>query len=64
MLSSHHFGASVSLTLSLLEFKERNGAKYSKKVIEDSKRLAVNLHNYGFDVKTHRDDLHLGTKFG
>ncbi|OUA56164.1 hypothetical protein [Bacillus thuringiensis] len=51
MLSSHHFGGVVSLALALLEFKERNGAEYSKKVIENSKRLAVNLHNYGFDVK-------------
>ncbi|ANV74419.1 aminotransferase class V-fold PLP-dependent enzyme [Bacillus cereus] len=51
MLSSHHFGGVLSLALALLEFKECNGTHYAQQVIANSKKLAANLNQYGFDVK-------------
>ncbi|UOE58272.1 hypothetical protein HPB58_12985 [Priestia filamentosa] len=53
MLSSHHFGNVLSLALSLMEFKEKDGREYAKNIVENSKRLATTLKKFGFDVKGH-----------
>ena len=51
MVSSHHFGTVASLGIALLEFKEMGGEKYTKQIIKNSKILAENLYDYGYDVK-------------
>lgn len=51
MISSHHFGAAMSLALSLWEFKNTGGAQYAKLLVENAKALASELDKIGFTVE-------------
>lgn len=50
MISSHHFGSTISLAIALVEFKAF-GTAYIKRIIENGKALATYLDDLGYDVK-------------
>ncbi|CAM4433919.1 hypothetical protein PATA110616_15515 [Paenibacillus tarimensis] len=49
LISSHHFGASASLGIALLEFKE-HGQAYSRGILRNARYMASCLDRYGFKV--------------
>jgi len=51
MISSHHFGAAISLAIALLEFKECGGADYASNVVRNAKELGRRLHERGIAVE-------------
>jgi glycine/serine hydroxymethyltransferase len=50
LISSHHFAASVSLGLSLLEFRDCGGQRYASQIVANANRLAGALVERGLDV--------------
>lgn len=50
MISSHHFGSTISLAIALVEFKQQ-GASFVKQIVTNSKALAACLDALGYDVK-------------
>lgn len=51
LLSSNHFGSTISLALSLLEFFETGGEKYAQQIVVNAKTFAKKLYELGCDVK-------------
>ncbi|WP_270166472.1 hypothetical protein [Paenibacillus sp. SYP-B4298] len=49
LISSHHFGATASLGIALMEFKE-HGAAYSRSILRNARRMAACLDHYGYVV--------------
>jgi glycine hydroxymethyltransferase len=50
LISSHHFAATVSLGLALLEFRDHGGREYAHAVVGNTRRLGRRLHELGFAV--------------
>ena len=50
MVSSHHFGATLSLALALLEFKHCGGERYTAQVVENTRRFGAALDRRGMDL--------------
>lgn len=51
LISSHHFAATLSLGLALLEFRDFGGARYARDVVANTSRFAANLHGSGVLVE-------------
>jgi glycine hydroxymethyltransferase len=47
LISSHHFAATVSLGLALLEFRDYGGREYARAIIENTHRFGQRLHELG-----------------
>jgi glycine/serine hydroxymethyltransferase len=47
LISSHHFAATVSLGLALLEFRDYGGREYAQAIIENTARLGRRLAEHG-----------------
>lgn len=50
-ISSHHFGATLSLAIALLEFKHCGGARYAAYVVRNTQELGRHLYQWGLDVE-------------
>jgi glycine/serine hydroxymethyltransferase len=50
MLSSHHFAATISLGIALLEFRDFGGERYARSVVENTRSFARALDRCGVDV--------------
>ncbi|WP_141588806.1 hypothetical protein [Myxococcus sp. AB056] len=50
MVSSHHFGATVSLALALLEFKHCRGEQYAAQVVLNTRRFGAALDRLGLEL--------------
>jgi glycine/serine hydroxymethyltransferase len=50
-ISSHHFGATVSLAIALLEFKHCGGARYAANMVRNTQELGRHLYQSGLDVE-------------
>jgi glycine/serine hydroxymethyltransferase len=51
LISSHHFAATLSLGLALLEFRDFGGARYARDVVANTRRFAEHLHRHGVPVE-------------
>lgn len=51
MISSHHFAATLSLGIALLEFKECGGDVYAANVVRNTRELGRCLHQLGIGVE-------------
>ncbi|WP_214324850.1 helix-turn-helix domain-containing protein [Nonomuraea sediminis] len=51
LISSHHFGATLSLGLALVEFRDFGGPGYARAVLDNTRRFARNLHERGLPVE-------------
>ncbi len=50
LISSHHFGAVLSLGLALAEFRDLGGAEYAGRVVANTRRFGGLLHDRGLPV--------------
>jgi glycine hydroxymethyltransferase len=50
LISSHHFAATVSLGLALLEFRDHGGREYAHAIIENTRRFGRRLQELGCTV--------------
>ncbi|WNG44102.1 hypothetical protein F0U60_08305 [Archangium minus] len=50
MVSSHHFGATISLALALLEFKHCHGEQYAAQVVVNTRRFGAALDRLGLEL--------------
>ncbi len=50
LISSHHFAATLSLGLALLEFRDYGGRDYAHAIIENTRRFGRRLHESGCTV--------------
>ena len=51
LISSHHFAATLSLGLALLEFRDCGGATYAAQVVANGRRLGQSLQRHGLPVE-------------
>ncbi|PTL85999.1 hypothetical protein [Vitiosangium sp. GDMCC 1.1324] len=51
MVSSHHFGATISLALALLEFKHCHGEQYAAQVVVNTRRFGAALDRLGLELE-------------
>jgi glycine/serine hydroxymethyltransferase len=51
MISSHHFAATISLGIALLEFRDHGGADYARAVVDNTRRFGGLLTERGLTVK-------------
>jgi glycine hydroxymethyltransferase len=51
LISHHHMADVISLTITLLEFQQKNGYEYAQQILKNSKKFAAALDFFKFDVQ-------------